>query len=136
VEKKPSEQLWVEFGAWIRDERESRRLSQGGAASRAGIDRQQWYRIESGKSGTRRDTVIAIAHALSVDEDEALKKAGFDSPTREESGFNIEVANGVRVSMLDAKDYSEEDRKKFEIAFKSAHDTAKRMIDEEKEEEK
>lgn len=44
---------------------------------RAGIDRQQWYRIENGKSGTKRDTVIAIAKAISVDLDEAFRRAGY-----------------------------------------------------------
>jgi DNA-binding XRE family transcriptional regulator len=59
-----SDTLWREFGAWVRENRELRHLSQAGAAQRAGIDRQQWYRIEAGKSGTRRDTVTQIARAI------------------------------------------------------------------------
>ncbi len=77
MQNRPSNTLWSEFGAWIKELREGQRLSQAGAAHRAGIDRQQWYRIESGKSGTRRDTVIAMANAVSADVGEALKRAGF-----------------------------------------------------------
>lgn len=74
-----SKGLWPEFGRWMRDLREARHLSQSGAAQRAGIDRQQWYRIENGKSGTRRETVIAMANAVSANVDEALRRAGFSS---------------------------------------------------------
>jgi transcriptional regulator with XRE-family HTH domain len=66
-----------DFGNWIKELRDNARLSQDGAARRAGIDRQQWYRIENGLSGTKRDTVIRIAHALSASPDEALVRAGF-----------------------------------------------------------
>lgn len=68
---------WAAFGAWIKEQREARKISQGGAAKRAEIDRQQWFRIENGLSGTRRDTVIRMAHAISADVDEALRLAGF-----------------------------------------------------------
>lgn len=89
MQKGRSEKLWKDFGAWVRDQRETRHLSQQGAADRAGIDRQQWYRIESGKSGTKRDTVIAIANALSVAVPEALRRAGFGDPEAEfsDAGF-------------------------------------------------
>jgi len=72
-----SEQVKRRFGAWVKQKREESRLSQDGAAKRADIDRQQWYRIESGLSGTRRDTVIAMAKALTVSVTEALHMAGF-----------------------------------------------------------
>jgi DNA-binding XRE family transcriptional regulator len=55
-------------------------MSQATAARRAGIDRQQWYRIESGRSGTRRGTVISIANAIAADATEALTRAGY-APT-------------------------------------------------------
>jgi transcriptional regulator with XRE-family HTH domain len=79
MNKKPSASLWEDFGAWVKERREVKRLTQGKAASLAGIDRQQWYRIEKGKSGTKRDTVIAIAKALESDEADALAKAGFSA---------------------------------------------------------
>lgn len=75
------------FGSWLKLKREESHLSQGGAAQRAGIDRQQWYRIENGLSGTKRDTVIAIAGALSLSVDEALSMAGFAGPTAAENGL-------------------------------------------------
>lgn len=73
------ESPWKEFGAWIKDARLKANLSQAGAANRTGIDRQQWYRIENGLSGTKRETVIKIAAALSLNEKEALNRAGFGS---------------------------------------------------------
>lgn len=88
MSERPSDSLWLEFGQWLKQQRENARLSQGKAASRAGIDRQQWYRIESGKSGTKRDTVISIATALDLSVQEALRRAGFGSLEEpEEEGF-------------------------------------------------
>lgn len=69
--------IWKDFGAWIKEKRDAAKLSQDGAARRAGIDRQQWYRIENGLSGTRRDTVIRMAQAVSTNVNEALERAGF-----------------------------------------------------------
>lgn len=87
---KPSETLWTTFGAWIKSQRESQRLTQSEASKKAGIDRQQWYRIESGKSGTRRDTAIAIGTALGLDEDDVLNRAGFGgSPAQPKRPSNI-----------------------------------------------
>ena len=71
--------IWKSFGTWIKELRDKAGLSQDGAARRAEIDRQQWYRIENGLSGTKRDTVIRIAHALSADPNEALERAGFST---------------------------------------------------------
>lgn len=73
--------IWPMFGAWIKEKRESLkpRVSQNAIAKKVGIDRQQYYRIESGKSGTRRETVLAIADALSLDKAEALNRAGFSA---------------------------------------------------------
>ncbi len=68
-----------DFGSWIKEKRDKAGLSQDGAARRAEIDRQQWYRIENGLSGTKRDTVIRLAVALSADPNEALQRAGFAS---------------------------------------------------------
>ena len=78
-----SESLKRSFGRWLKEKREETHFSQGGAAQRAGIDRQQWYRIENGLSGTKRDTVIAIARALSLPADEALARSGFASTQAE-----------------------------------------------------
>jgi transcriptional regulator with XRE-family HTH domain len=72
--------IWKDFGSWIKGKRDKANLSQDGAARRAEIDRQQWYRIENGLSGTRRETVIRMAQAVSADPNEALQLAGFASP--------------------------------------------------------
>jgi len=72
-----SKQMWRDFGAWIREQREKLNFSQGGVADKVGVDRQTIYRIEAGQSGTKRDTVIAIAEALRLNVDEALIRSGF-----------------------------------------------------------
>jgi DNA-binding XRE family transcriptional regulator len=86
--ERPSETIRTEFGEWIRTQRVLARESQDSAATKADIDRQQWYRIEVGKSGTKRDTVIAMAKAVNADVNVALTKAGFASAgPEEEEGF-------------------------------------------------
>lgn len=68
---------WRVFGDWLKEKREKSKLSQEGLGDLAGLDRQQIYRLENALSGTKRETVIALANALKVSEDEALQKAGF-----------------------------------------------------------
>jgi len=70
-----------EFGAWLRREREARGLTQARAAQTIGIHVNQLARIEKGDSGTKQATATAFARALSLDEAEVLKRAGFAAPT-------------------------------------------------------
>lgn len=71
-----TKQVRREFGNWIRERREALKLSQGGVADKVGVDRQTIYRLEAGQTGTKRETVIAIATALNLSVDEALIKSG------------------------------------------------------------
>ncbi|MGE3953536.1 MAG: helix-turn-helix domain-containing protein [Pyrinomonadaceae bacterium] len=102
--------LWQDFGAWLRSKREELNLSQSGAANRAGIDRQQWYRLENGLSGTRRDTVIAIAKALSLDPEEALDRSGFGTGTL--TGTKFIIGDHASVKLSD-QDLSPEDQEEI-----------------------
>ena len=68
---------WRVFGDWLKIKREEAKLSQDGLAYLVGVDRQTIYRLENALSGTKRETVIAIAKALNANEEEALRKAGF-----------------------------------------------------------
>ncbi|MDQ4123138.1 MAG: thiamine pyrophosphate-dependent enzyme [Acidobacteriota bacterium] len=72
-----------EFGAWLRQQRETRGLTQARAAQAVGIHVNQLARIEKGESGTKKATVSAIAKAFSLDETEALQRAGFIAPSVE-----------------------------------------------------
>jgi ribosome-binding protein aMBF1 (putative translation factor) len=74
-----NKELWRAFGAWIRDARENKSLSQSGLGNIVGLDRQQIYRIENGLSGTKRETVARLADALDLDESEAYRRAGYAS---------------------------------------------------------
>ena len=102
--------VWKEFGAWIKGKRDKANLSQDGAARRADIDRQQWYRIENGLSGTRRDTVIRMARGVSADPNEALTYAGF-APIPQRSGPPqtleelIEIAESLGIQNLQFFDH-------------------------------
>jgi transcriptional regulator with XRE-family HTH domain len=62
---------WERFGRWMYLKRLAKGLSQEAAAEKAGMHRQQWYRLENGAS-TKRATVIRIAEVLGEDTDEAL----------------------------------------------------------------
>ncbi len=73
---KNEEQAWREYGRWIEDKRVAERLSQEGAAGKAGISRQTWIYITRGNR-TKRATVIKMARAVNADIDEALRRTGF-----------------------------------------------------------
>ena len=61
------------FGRWLKEQRKVRGLTQEFVAEKADITVTQLSRIENGKSGTRRDTVIHLAQIIGIDETEALK---------------------------------------------------------------
>lgn len=68
---------WEQFGAWIRKSRRDAELTQKQVAQKAEIHEVQLARIEKGESGTKRDTVIALAKAIGVDESITLNMAGY-----------------------------------------------------------
>ncbi|MCD9188286.1 MAG: helix-turn-helix domain-containing protein [Pyrinomonadaceae bacterium] len=90
---------WKVFGAWLKAQRENAKLSQEGLGDRIEVDRQTIYRIENGLSGTKRETVIALAKALQVSESEALIKAGFSPQNSETDTYKI--LDGVMISFQD-----------------------------------
>jgi len=63
------------FGAWLKETRLQRGLTQQQAADAADIARQQWIRLENGESGTRADTLKKIAAALQVEVNEVYARA-------------------------------------------------------------
>ena len=63
------------FGAWLKETRRQRGLTQQQAAEASEIARQQWIRLENGESGTRADTLKKIASALEVDVNEVYARA-------------------------------------------------------------
>lgn len=71
---KPSEVLRQEFGSWLQKQREAHGLSQKFVADKANVTVTQLSRIENGQSGTKRDTVIALANIIGISEVEALRK--------------------------------------------------------------
>ncbi len=63
-----------EFGRFMQQIREAKGLTQKFVAKEIGITVTQLSRIENGKSGTERDTVIEWARAIGIDENEALRQ--------------------------------------------------------------
>lgn len=68
------------FGRWLRGYRVDMNLDQIQAAHLARISRVQYARIESGATGTTRETVESLARALRAPMSQALRLAGFASP--------------------------------------------------------
>lgn len=84
---KVSEQLWAQFGAWFKQQREIAGLTQEQVRKKANIHVVQLSRIENGHSGAKRETVIGLVNAVNslskshkIDLKLALNQAGFDAP--------------------------------------------------------
>jgi transcriptional regulator with XRE-family HTH domain len=76
--------IWERFGPWLQAEREATGVSQADAAKAAGLHVVQLSRIENGRSGAKRETVIAVVNAVNklskghqIELDKALRQAGF-----------------------------------------------------------
>jgi transcriptional regulator with XRE-family HTH domain len=68
-----------QFGAWLKAERERLRMTRAHVSGQAGISEQQLWRIETGETGSKRETLRAIARAMRLDEGDVLERAGFSA---------------------------------------------------------
>ncbi|HEX8367705.1 MAG TPA: helix-turn-helix transcriptional regulator [Pyrinomonadaceae bacterium] len=68
-----SAELRRRFGCWLKEQRKAHGITQEFVAAKSDITVTQLSRIENGKSGTRRDTVIQLAQIIGIDESEALR---------------------------------------------------------------
>lgn len=68
------------LGAYICDRRVARGLSQGQAADRANITRQEWNRIERGHHLPRPSNIVPIADAIDVRPAALFERAGYPVP--------------------------------------------------------
>jgi transcriptional regulator with XRE-family HTH domain len=73
-EAKTSAEIRRDWGRWFKKERESRGINQKFVADKVNMTVTQLSRIENGQSGTKRDTVIALAKTVGIDETEALRR--------------------------------------------------------------
>lgn len=101
---------WQQFGAFVRQIRESRQAhdskwTQQFVADRAGLTRQTLNAIENGKR-TKRKTVYILAEALQVEDvDELLRRAGFAAPpSRKLSPLEITLLTNFRELPEDLQD--------------------------------
>jgi len=73
------------FGQWVRDQRESRRMTKTECAQRAGISVQRWAQIEADESSSKaggipqpsRKTAERVALAFGIPLSAALEAAGY-----------------------------------------------------------
>jgi transcriptional regulator with XRE-family HTH domain len=96
--KMATDERWEIFGKWFQAEREKTGVSQKVAAAKAPVHVVQLSRIETGKSGVKRETLIELVEAINkisvtgyqININETLPKAGFAplvASTEEDSGF-------------------------------------------------
>jgi DNA-binding XRE family transcriptional regulator len=90
-------QMWKAFGQRIQSRRKELGKTQVQCAERAGLERQQWLRIEHG-APTKQTTIMSIASALDLPEEEVLGWAGvtFGSPVTI-AGGSIAVSRPVEL---------------------------------------
>jgi transcriptional regulator with XRE-family HTH domain len=81
---KMSSRVWDRFGPWLQAEREAASVSQADLAKASGLNVVHISRVENGKSGIKRETLITVVNEINrlssghvVDLGEALKRAGF-----------------------------------------------------------
>lgn len=77
------------------------------------------------------DLVIGLAKLFKKDANEALLLAGH-APIDVSNTETIELNENVRIQLLNAKDYSEEDKQEFMRDFQTAFEIAKRRINDKK----
>ena len=99
-----------EFGQWMQRERENRGITQLYAANKMGITPTQLSRIENGKSGTERDTVIIWAQIIGIDENEALRRFKPENLFPEDS---FEISLGITITFGKEVDLSKSQKIKF-----------------------
>lgn len=96
------------LGNWIKWHREKKNISQETAAELAGLSRFQWIRIETGKSGTKKDTLIQIANVIGADVGQTLRKSGFVDESYETKS-SVENQILTFLSKVDFSVFNEQD---------------------------
>ena len=107
-----TEDLRRNFGFWFKQQRVKAHKTQSFVAAKTGLHTKHICRIEHGKSGVKRETVISLAKAIAIDENEALKFAGFGINLIDD-GMEFEVFKGVLLKFPQADDWSFGDRCKI-----------------------
>lgn len=73
----------VNAGSWLRQKRRIADLTQEEAATRAGMTRAMWAKLEGGKHGTKRGNIPGIAYALGTSPAETAAVFGYSPPKNE-----------------------------------------------------
>jgi transcriptional regulator with XRE-family HTH domain len=127
------------FGTWLRSRRKEMRLTQGELATKAGIstsyvstlERGERHHLTEAPPQPTLEVVDAIADALASDQATVREMAGYVASADQEQV--IVMSDGTRIKMQGGRQYSDEEKRRFEIAFKVAYAQAKQLIEEENE---
>lgn len=131
----------MSFGVLLKRWRKAKGLTQQELANKARVNISYVSNLERDFSATSRsgtpqpsvELVDTLARILGVNADEARLAAGY-APNNP-SGLNLDVADDLRVSLLNGKDYTDEDRAEFEIGLGAAYEALKARIEARKEKE-
>ena len=107
-----TDDLRKNFGFWFKQQRVKAHKTQSFVAAKTGLHTKHICRIEHGKSGVKRETVISLAKAIAIDENEALKFAGFGINSND-NGIEFEVCTGVLLKFSQEETWSFGDRCKI-----------------------
>ena len=107
-----TDSLRKNFGFWFKQQRVKAHKTQSFVAEKTGLHTKHICRIEHGKSGVKRETVISLAKAIAIDENEALKFAGFGINLID-NGMEFEVCQGVLLKFSQEENWSFGDRCKI-----------------------
>lgn len=131
------------FGDALKEKMREKGLTAAELARRSGVTKQNIGRLVNNTPHSvtgalpkaEEATVIKLAAHLGWDLNEALPAAGFAAPSNasESDSVQLEIAEGVRISLLHADEFTEEDKQRFKIAFKSAYEIALQMIENDKQ---
>lgn len=94
--------VWQEFGPWLRRQREIAGKTRKQVAAAIDIHLVQLARIETGESGTRKETLDALIAELGLNAKEAYIKAGFWPPDeiKAEATSDTRAAEAARAAEL------------------------------------
>ncbi len=101
-----NEEQWKLFGLWYKTERENAGKTQEDVAEAAEIHPKTVSRIENGEP-TKRSTVIALAKAIGLNTDQAVKRAFV--PENAASDFD----DKVRIAFQGAENWSNDEKEKI-----------------------
>lgn len=124
--------IWKEFGPWLRRQREMSGKQRKWVADEIGIHPVQLARIETGESGTRKDTLDALIACLGLNAEETYIRAGLWPKSIEEIEREKKIKETIEEALdnamfFDRKGLSESDKAKLRPLLEVADREVERL---------